>query len=104
MLLYYINIMKAPDFEWDESKNQENIVKHGVSFQEAQEAFRDEKRLIVEDLDHGENEERWFCFGMVPDGILTVRFTYRKDKIRIYGAGYWRKGRKAYEEENNVHR
>ena len=33
----------------------------------------------------------------VDDGVLTVRFTYRRKKIRIYGAGYWRKGRKIYE-------
>lgn len=102
MRLYYISIMKPPSFEWDDSKNQENIAKHGVSFTEAQRAFFDENRLIVEDLDHRENEERWFCFGMVSDGILTVRFTLRGDTIRIYGAGYWRKGRKIYEKENNI--
>jgi uncharacterized DUF497 family protein len=104
MRLYYISIMKPPSFEWDDSKNQENIAKHGVSFTEAQRAFFDENRLIVEDLDHGENEERWFCFGMVSDGILTVRFTFRGDTIRIYGAGYWRKGRKIYEEKNGIQR
>ncbi len=100
MLLYYIRFMEKTTFEWDESKNQENTIKHGVSFEEAQEAFQDENRLIVEDLDHGENEERWFCFGMVSGGIMTVRFTYRADKIRIYGAGYWRKGEKAYEKRD----
>ena len=95
--------MKTPNFEWDESKNRENITKHGVSFEEAQEAFRDERRLIVEDLDHSEYEERWFCFGKVDHNIMTVRFTYRDESIRIYGAGYWRKGKKAYEEENSIY-
>lgn len=95
--------MKTPTFEWDDSKNRENIAKHGVSFQEAQEAFRDERRIIVEDLDHSENEERWFCFGKVDNNIMTVRFTYRGESIRIYGAGYWRKGKKAYEEENRIY-
>ena len=95
--------MKPPSFEWDDSKNQENIAKHGVSFMEAQRAFFDERRVIVEDLDHGEKEERWFCFGMVSEGILTVRFTFRGDMIRIYGAGYWRKGRKIYEKENSIY-
>ena len=33
--------------------------------------------------------------GRVGDGIMTVRFTYRGHVIRIYGAGYWRKERKA---------
>ncbi len=101
--MYYIRIVKAPDFERDDNKNKENMAKHGVSFQEAQQAFVDEKRVIVEDLDHGEHEERWFCFGRVADGIMTVRFTFREATIRIFGAGYWRKGKKLYEEENNVH-
>jgi hypothetical protein len=34
-----------------------------------------------------------------PCGLLTIRFTYRDGKIRIFGAGEWRKGRKRYEEE-----
>ncbi|HDR15547.1 MAG TPA: BrnT family toxin, partial [Desulfobacteraceae bacterium] len=39
--------MKTPNFEWDDSKNRENIAKHGVSFHEAQQAFGDEKRVIL---------------------------------------------------------
>ena len=41
--------------------------------------------------------------GNVGDGILTVRFTYRNQVIRIFGAGYWRKGRSIYEEQNQIH-
>ena len=37
-------------------------------------------------------------------GIATVRFTYRDKVIRIFGAGYWRKGKQIYEQENEVHR
>ena len=69
MLLYYIRIMKPPSFEWDNNKNLENIAKPGVSFSEAQMAFLDENRVIVEDLDHDKHEERWFCFGMVSDAF-----------------------------------
>jgi hypothetical protein len=32
-----------------------------------------------------------------------VRFTYRDDVIRIFGAGYWRKGKQIYERENQIH-
>ena len=88
-------------FEWDESKNRENIKKHGVSFAIAERAFFDENRIIAKDLDHTtENETRYFCFGKVGEGILTVRFTNRENRIRIFGAGFWRKGKKAYEKEN----
>lgn len=90
----------GPTFEWDEAKDLANQVKHGVSFQLAQQAFLDGKRLIAEDLDHSGNEQRYFCIGKAGDGIMTVRFTLRGNQIRIFGAGYWRKGKALYEKEN----
>lgn len=94
---------KRSDFAWDSTKDLINQKKHGVSFSLAQLAFLDHQRIILEDLDHSLNENRYYCLGMVTDGILTVRFTYRKGKIRIIGAGYWRKGKKIYERENKIH-
>ena len=91
-------------FEWDEKKNEENQKKHDIGFELAQYAFADPDRIIAEDLDHSNKEKRYYCFGKVDGGIITVRFTYRKRIIRIYGAGYWRKGRKIYEEQNKIHR
>lgn len=97
--------MTKSTFEWDEAKNLDNQEKHGVSFESAQYAFLDDHRVIAEDLDHSTDEPRYYCFGLNRDrtGVLTVRFTYRASKIRIYGAGYWRKGRRIYEESNQVH-
>jgi len=91
-------------FEWDEAKNQENQNKHGISFEIAQFAFADTQRVILEDLTHSEKERRYYCIGKIDDGIVTVRFTYRRNVIRIFGAGYWRKGKNIYEEENKIHR
>jgi hypothetical protein len=88
-----------PSFEWDPAKDRANRAKHGVSFGEAQRAFFDPRRVIAEDLSHGTSEPRYFCFGRVGDGVMTVRFTWRAGRIRIFGAGYWRKGRKVYEEQ-----
>jgi uncharacterized protein len=88
-------------FEWDELKNVENQRKHRVSFEEAQWVFADLNRVIIEDLEHSETEQRYFCIGKVDAGILTVRFTYRENIIRIFGAGYWRKGKRRYEEEQS---
>ncbi|MEW6002909.1 MAG: BrnT family toxin [Nitrospirota bacterium] len=96
--------MKRTRFEWDEEKdNKENQAKHSVSFSLAQRAFLDPHRVIVEDVNHSREEERFYCIGRVGDGIMTVRFTYRGNVIRIYGAGYWRKGRKIYEEQNKIY-
>jgi uncharacterized DUF497 family protein len=92
--------MKKTRFEWDEEKDKENQNKHDVSFSLAQHAFLDPHRIIVEDIEHSEEEDRFYCIGRVGEGIMTVRFTYRGNTIRIYGAGYWRKGRKIYEEQD----
>ena len=96
--------MTSAIFEWDSKKDQENQQKHGVSFAMAQYAFADSQRIIAEDVDHSKTEKRYYCFGKVEDGILTVRFTYRNNMIRIIGAGYWRKGKAIYEQENKIHR
>lgn len=87
-------------FEWNESKNAENIKKHGLSFYEAQSAFVDKQRIIYPDKNHSSVEKRFFCVGRTHGGnIATVRFTIRKDNIRIFGAGYWREGKKLYEQQ-----
>ena len=98
----YQTMIYAPmsDFEWDAAKNSVNRAKHGVGFELAQHAFLDPFRVIAEDLDHGGGEQRYFCFGRVEGAVMTVRFTWRNQKIRIFGAGYWRKGKAIYEKAN----
>ncbi len=91
----------APEasFEWDEEKDRANREKHGVGFKLAQRAFLDPNRRIMVDEAHSAGEPRLFCLGMVEGRVMTVRFTRREGRIRIIGAGYWRKGRRAYEQE-----
>ena len=91
-------------FEWDARKDVENQGKHDVSFAKAQFAFADPNRVIAADVSHSSSETRYYCFGQVEGGVMTVRFTYREDIIRIIGAGYWRKGKRIYERKNQVHR
>ena len=86
-------------FEWDTTKEQINIEKHGVDFETAKAAFTDSKRVIVPDTKHSRTEARFFCFGKVNGRVLTVRFTIRR-AIRIIGAAYWRMGKKIYEDKN----
>jgi uncharacterized DUF497 family protein len=69
-------------------------------FEFAQRAFLDPRRVIAEDLEHSAIEQRYFCFGQVEGAVVTVRFTWRNQKVRIFGAGYWRKGKAIYEEAN----
>ena len=87
-------------FIWDEAKERANIRKHGVNFSIASRVFIDPKRKIYIDSKHSTAEERLFCIGKVKNRIITVRFTYRQEMIRIIGAGYWRKGKKHYQKKN----
>jgi uncharacterized DUF497 family protein len=87
-------------FEWNEKKARQNQLKHGVPFDLAQYAFGDPDRVLAEDVGHSQAEKRYYRIGRVADGILTVRFTYRKNRIRIIGGGYWRKGKEIYEKSH----
>ena len=86
-------------FEWDQDKNLANIAKHGISFEEAMRAFLDPKRKIRLNENHSAHEMRYYCLGMVGERVMTVRFTIRGSKVRIIGAGFWREGRKIYEQD-----
>lgn len=70
-------------FEWDPEKDLENQRKHKVTFAKAQLAFLDPDRVIAADGAHSAGEVRYFCMGRV-------------------GAGYWRKGKRIYEQENSL--
>lgn len=90
-------------FVWDENNNRENIRKHGISFRTAQYAFLDQRRIIAIDTKHSRPaEKRYFCFGEIASRVITVRFTIRGGKIRIFGAGAWREGRNLYEKRNKI--
>ena len=62
-------------FDWDPAKDAQNQLKHGVAFVDAQLAFLDPARVIARDSSHSATEERYYCFGVVGDGVMTVRFT-----------------------------
>lgn len=98
--------MKKVTFEWNEDKNELNQRKHGISFYDAQHAFFDPDRIVVEDVEHSQEEKRYYCFGKIHENVMTVRFTYRGNVIRIIGAGYWRRGKKIYEksQKGKIHK
>ena len=57
-------------FEWDEAKAAANIRKHGVAFGQASTVFHDPRLLTVADLEHGQQEERWFSVGLANNGVV----------------------------------
>lgn len=64
--------MAKTKFEWDAEKDTQNQEKHRVSFAVAQYAFADLIRVIAKDNSHSQSEERFYCFGEVDGGVLTV--------------------------------
>jgi uncharacterized DUF497 family protein len=81
--------MKGLIFEWDDHKNASNKRKHGVSFEEAQTVFFDEKAIEFDDPDHSIQEERFILLGLSQSlKVLVVCHCYRRDesKIRIISA------------------
>ena|SRR3989338_9452683 len=100
---YYIqSTVASGSFVWDAEKERYNRRVHGIDFKQASEVFFDPKRIIAVDALHSKTEERFFCIGRVGNKIATVRFVCREQKIRIIGAGFWRKGRKLYERKNKT--
>ena len=57
--IYHNPMKKRSDFEWDSNKDALNQEKHGVSFALAQLAFLDHDRVILEDLEHSNDEKRF---------------------------------------------
>jgi len=74
------------NIEYDPSKAQFNLRKHGVAFDEAVTALFDPMALCVEDPG-AEGESRWLLVGMSHLGrLLTVVYTLRTERIRIISA------------------
>jgi hypothetical protein len=89
------------EFEWDPSKAELNLKKHGVSFKEAATLFRDPLGITIFDPDHSEEEDRFITVGLSGNGrLLMVGHTDRGEKMRIINARELNRGeREAYEEE-----
>lgn len=87
-------------FEWDDTKNKTNLLKHGISFEEAQAVFFDDNAIEFDDPDHSIDEERYLLIGFSQTlKVLVVCHCYRSDEsiIRIISA------RKATKKEQKVY-
>jgi hypothetical protein len=73
-------------FEWDENKNQKNIEKHGIDFNDAKEVFQDKNHLSSQDLRKDYGEERWKAIGQIFETVIAVIYTMRDAITRIISA------------------
>ena len=74
-------------FEWDKSKAEKNLRKHGVSFDEATTVFGDPLTFTYSDPEHSVEEYRFLTFGHSSRGrLIVVSHTDRDDRIRPISA------------------
>lgn len=90
-------------FDWNNHKNQSNITKHGISFEEAIAIFDDLNILTFEDIRFNYGETRFVSIGQITlvtqekMRIIVVVYTQRNQTIRLISA------RKANERERKLY-
>ena len=87
-------------FEWNKRKENANVKKHGISFDEARTTFYDENAVQFFDPDHSDDEDRFILLGVSHKlNTLVVCHCFREEEttVRIISA------RKADKDEANVY-
>ena len=75
------------EFEWDENKDAANLLKHGVSFNEAKTVFNDPLYIFFDDPEHSVYEQRFIILGeSIQKRMLMVAYTERDNIIRLISA------------------
>jgi uncharacterized DUF497 family protein len=101
IIICYTKSITELSFEWDEEKNKLNQKLHGISFEDAKFVFNDPFKVILPDLFHGGEEERWLAIGIV-GRVLFVVFTERSENnIRIISARTGTKSEERLYNDNN---
>jgi len=82
-----IKIASYNSFQWDKGNIDKSYEKHGITPNESEEAFLDEKAIVLKDAKHSTKEKRYSLIGKTTaDKLLFVVFTLRGEKIRIISA------------------
>jgi len=72
-------------YEWDSAKAEQNVRRHGVTFDEGATAFLDRSALTFDDPDHSADEQRFITIGLsTRRRVLFVAHTDRgPERIRL---------------------
>ena len=90
-------------FDWDNGNLNKNLIKHNVTWQEAEAGFRNRPIIILEDIKHSDKETRYTLYGKTDeDRKITIIFTLRKNYFRIVSARDQSKfERRLYDQQKN---
>ena len=79
--------MRPEGFDWDDAKNELNVRKHQLGFDQARRVFEDSMQMTEYDNRFDYGEHRYRTTGMTPDGLLVVVHTERAGGVtRIISA------------------
>ena len=95
----YKKVQVCTGFQWDRHNIQKNWEKHNVSPVESEQAFFNKPLIMVKDVQHSQEEERFYALGKTDQGRrLFIAFTIRKKLIRVISSrDMHKKERKIYE-------
>ena len=68
-------------FEFDETKSQANLLKHGINFVDAQQLWNDP--MLLEIPAKTEDEPRFLMIGLINTKLWSAVITYRSANIRL---------------------
>ena len=69
-------------YEWNETKNQENLSKHGLSFEDANIVFSG-RCVTIEDTRYDYGEERFITLGLLAGRVVVIAHTPRGERTRV---------------------
>ena len=79
-----IDLSQVTDFQWDSGNDRKNRLAHDVSQPEAEQVFADPRLLILDDIDHSQDEVGYNALGFIRNGrFLHVTFTIRNFSTTI---------------------
>ena len=82
--MYMIDLDSIIGFEWDSANRDKSYFKHGITPNEAEEIFLDERGLLHEDVKHSQHEQRYVLIGKTFNNkLLICIFTIRNLKVRV---------------------
>ncbi len=71
-------------FEWNKKKNEANLKKHGISFEEAKSLFSNKNAIEFFDEEHSLDEQRFLLLGFSDKlRLLLICHCFRKSDSRI---------------------
>jgi uncharacterized protein len=98
-IIFILNA-RGVEFEFDDSKSQSNLAKHGINFLKAQELWSDPDR--VEISARTEDEARFLIVGKIARQFWSAIITYRGNRVRIISVRRSRKEEVAIYESNRI--